>query len=240
LLCAVHAVADVGPIDTEGPDFTDSPEVVPPGRFQVELSPSWSHNRGGTTDFSVPALLRYGVREDWEVRIAPDGYMRSNGTNGWGDTAIGAKWHASDGKPDAGVPAIGWTLLLTLPTGEAPFRGRGVRPSLHSELSWDLPNDWDIGAMPGVEVDDDDSGNRFAYGVLGIVVGKHLTGQLRVYGEFAGERLTSSHHGGSIAEWDTGASYLIGTETLVGFRAAVGVNHRSPAHSLLIELSHRF
>jgi hypothetical protein len=155
-----------------------------------------------------------------------------------GDTAIGVKWHSADG--NGALPSMGWILHLELPTGAKALRGQGVRPSLHATLSWDLPDDWDVGAMPGVEVDDDEAGKRFAYGVLGMVVGKHLTPALRVFGEFSGERLTTARHGGSIAEWDTGASYLIGTETLVGFRAGVGVNHRSPTRSLLLEIAHRF
>jgi len=238
LLGLARAAAALEPIDTEGPDFTDSPEVVPRGHFQVEVSPGWSRSRDAGTDFSTPTLLRYGLREDWEVRIAPDGYMRSGGASGWGDTAIGVKWHELDGK--GGLPSLGWILHLELPTGEAPFRGRGVRPQLHATLSWDLPEQWDVGLMPGVEVDDDDQGQRFTYGVLGLVVGRHLTEKLRLFGEFSGERLTSAGHGGSVAEWDAGASYLLGTETLVGFRTAVGVNRSSPARSLVLEIAHRF
>jgi hypothetical protein len=238
VLGLARPAAAVEAIDTEGPDFTDSPQVVPKGRFQVEVSPTWSRSRDDGIAFSTPALLRYGVSQDWEVRIAPDGYVREGDAHGMGDTAIGVKWHSSDGH--GALPAMGWILHLQLPTGDAALRGRGVRPSLHATLSWDLPHEWDLGVMPGVEVDDDDAGRRFAFGVLGIVAGKHFTENFRVFGEFSGERLTSSHHGGSIAEWDTGASYLIGTETLVGFRVATGVNQRSPARSLLLEIAHRF
>ena len=241
-LCLVglaHAAA-ADAIDTEGPDFTDSPQVVPQGRFQVELSPTWSRTREAGTDFSSPGLLRYGLREDWEVRVAPEGYIRQGSAHGMGDTAIGVKWHASDGNPASGIPAIGWIFHLEFPTGAEAVRGHGVRPLLHATLNWDLPHEWDLGVMPGVEVDDDDAGRRFAYGVLGIVAGKHVTPNVRIYGEFSGERLTSASHGGTVAEWDAGASYLIGTETLVGFRAAVGVNRNSPTRSLLIELAHRF
>jgi len=237
-MCLAQTAAAVEPIDTEGPDFTDSPQVVPPGRFQVEVSPTWSRTRDAGTDFATPTLLRYGLRDDWEVRIAPEGYVREHGVHGMGDTAIGVKWHSSDGSGAA--PALGWILHLTLPTGAESLRGRGVRPSLHATLSWDLAHEWDVGVMPGLEVDDDDSGHRFTYGVLGIVAGKHVTEKFRVYGEFSGERLTSASHGGTIAEWDTGASYTLGTETLVGVRLATGVNRDSPARSLLIELAHRF
>jgi hypothetical protein len=236
----VSPAAAVEPIDTEGPDFTDSAEVVPKGRFQAELSPTWSRNRGGTTDFSTPLLLRYGLREDWELRVETEGYLREDRAHGLGDTAIGVKWHQMDGDAARGVPSLGWILHLELPTGDAAFRGQGVRPSLHATLSWDLPHEWDVGMMPGIEVDHDASGSRFAYGVLGIVAGKHVTPNLRLFGEFSGEQLTSSRHGGSMAEWDAGASYLLGTETLIGFRAAVGVNQRSPSHSFLVELAHRF
>lgn len=240
LVVMAQGAAAVEAIDTEGPDFTDSPEVVPPGRFQVEVSPTWSRTREAGTDFSTPTLLRYGVREDWEVRIAPEGYIRQGSAHGMGDTAIGVKWHSSDSKPDSVLPAVGWIFHLELPTGAEAVRGRGARPLLHATLNWDLPHEWDLGVMPGVEVDHDDAGSRFAYGVLGIVAGKHVTPNVRIYGEFSGERLTSATHGGSVAEWDAGASYLIGTETLVGLRGAIGVNRNSPARLLLIEISHRF
>jgi len=237
----MQAHAAVEPIDTEGPDFTDSARVVPKGRFQAEVSPTWSRGRGeeGTT-LSTPTLLRYGLSEHWEVRVAPEGCVREGNARGMGDTAIGVKWQAFKAGEESALPSLGWILHLELPTGAQSVRGHGVRPSMHATLSWDLPHEWDVGAMPGVEVDDDESGHRFTYGVFGLVAGKHLTENLRVYGEFSGERLTSSHHGGSVAEWDTGASYLLGTETLLGFRAGVGVNHRSPARSLLVEIAHRF
>jgi hypothetical protein len=139
LLLLAKGASAVEPIDTEGPDFTDSPEVVPAGRFQVEVSPTWSRNREGPTDFSTPTLLRYGLREDWELRLAPEGYVREHGAHGMGDTAIGVKWHSSDAS--GAVPAMGWILHLTLPTGAEAVRGRGVRPSLHATLSWDLPHE---------------------------------------------------------------------------------------------------
>jgi hypothetical protein len=238
LVCLARAAAAAEAIDTEGPDFTDSPQVVPAGRFQVEVSPTWSRGRDDGTAFSTPGLLRYGLREDWEVRIAPEGYVREGSAHGMGDTAIGVKWHSADGH--GAVPALGWILHLELPTGAQAVRGRGVRPSLHATLGWELPHEWDLGVMPGLESDHDDSGRRFVSGVLGVVVGRHITDNFRVFGEFSGERLTSAPHGGSIAEWDAGASYVLGTETLLGLRLGTGVNQRSPARSLLVEIAHRF
>jgi len=227
-------------IDTEGPDITDSPKVVPQGRLQVELGGEWHRTRDAGTDVSTPSLVRYGLTDHWEFRLAPEGYVRESGASGMGDTALGVKWQAYDAKEGEALPSLGWILHLTLPTGAQSVRGRGARPSLHVTLSWDLPHEWDVGVMPGVEVDDDDAGRRFAYGVFGLVAGKHITENLRLFGEFSGERLASSAHGGSIAEWDAGASYLLGTETLVGFRLATGVNRRSPERALVLEIAHRF
>jgi len=240
MLCLARPTIAVEPIDTEGPDFTDSAKVVPRGRLQVELGGEWHRTRDAGTDVSTPALIRYGLSDAWEFRIAPEGYVREGGAHGMGDTALGVKWQARDAKEGDTLPSLGWILHLELPTGAQPVRGRGVRPSLHATLSWDLPHEWDVGMMPGVEVDDDDAGRRFTHGVFGLVAGKHITENLRVFGEFSGERLTSSTHGGSIAEWDAGASYLLGTETLVGFRLATGVNRNSPVRSLVVELAHRF
>src|SRR3954462_8842679 len=92
LLCLARPAAAGEPIDTEGPDFTDSAQVVPKGRFQVEVSPTWSRGRDDGTTISTPTLLRYGLSEAWEVRIAPEGYVREGDARGMGDTAIGMKW----------------------------------------------------------------------------------------------------------------------------------------------------
>ena len=232
--------AAIEPIDADGPDFVESSEVAPRGRFQVEVDGVWLRAREGGTSSSTPTLIKYGFREDWELRIAPEGLVREEGVRGAGDTAIGLKWHSHDRDAEKGTPAVSWILHFDLPTGARAVRETGVRTSLRPVLTWDLPHEMSLGVMPGVAIERDDAGRRYASGILGIVAGKRLSETVRAFVELAGERFTSSRHGGSIAQWDVGAAWLLGTETQLGFRAGVGANDRSPARSLLLEIAQRF
>src|SRR5579862_6300790 len=95
------------PIDTDGPDYVESSEVVPQGHYQVEVDATATQDRrsaGAGTSISTPTLLKYGMAHNLELRIAPEGYQRQNGVSGLGETALGVKWHSLDEDPDQGVP----------------------------------------------------------------------------------------------------------------------------------------
>src|SRR5689334_11720965 len=62
------------PLETDRPDFTESPKTVGQGVFQVEGGYTFTNDRQGntrTTDHSFPeTLFRYGVLADWfELRL---------------------------------------------------------------------------------------------------------------------------------------------------------------------------
>jgi hypothetical protein len=63
------------PIDTDGPDFVESSEVVPTGHFQYELDMGSALESGNASQkalTSTPLLLKYGFAENFEVCIASD------------------------------------------------------------------------------------------------------------------------------------------------------------------------
>ena len=83
-------------IDTDGPDFVESSEVVPQGQFQYEVD-------------------LVSVR----------------------DRRIGR-----------------------------PGKGNGIRPSLRSVITWDLPYDMSLGAMPGIKYDTREHARRFTSAIF--------------------------------------------------------------------------
>src|SRR3954470_24252895 len=67
------------PIDTDGPDFVESSEVVPQGHFQYEVDITAVKNRQSPSESpetSTPALLKWGLTDTFELRIAPEGYVK--------------------------------------------------------------------------------------------------------------------------------------------------------------------
>lgn len=205
---AVPAHAE-DPIDTDGPDFVESSEVVPAGRFQFELDVAReleSRNGGLPANAATPLLLRYGFREDFELRVATDGLQREPGLRGTGDLTLGLKWHAQDRDPAKGVPAVSWILHFDLPTGSKALRGQGVRPSLRSVITWDLPNDMSFGALPGFRADHDSTGQRYIAATFGGVLGKKLSETNRVFAELSISQLARADRGGNIINWDVGGA----------------------------------
>ena len=251
VLCCQGAFA-AGPIDTDGPDFVDSSEVVGKNRFQFEADLVADRNRRDPAHrrtISTPTLLKYGITDSLELRldtagwnwstVAPDGGPRVSET-GAGDTALSVKWHSQNRDSSAGVPAVSWIADAVMPSGGENFKGHGVRPSLRSVVTWDLPRDFNLALMPGLKYDATSQGHRYLSGMLGINVGKGWSESFRTFVEGAFAQVAPSEDGGILAYWDVGAAYLITNDWQVGFRFAIPANHNTPNSYTLIELAGRF
>jgi len=218
------------PIDTDGPDFVESSEVVGKGRAQFEADLVRS---GATT--STPTLLRYGIADKLELRLETESVAPERG-----DLAFGVKWHSRDRDPPAGIPAVSWILHFETPTGEDGSRGHGIRPSLRSVLTWDLPYEFGLGVMPGVRLDATPEGHHFASGIFGATLSKRWTERFRTFVEAAAPQIASSRDGGTVASWDIGAAYLLTNDWQLGVRAATSATRAAPSSQLLFELAGRF
>jgi hypothetical protein len=242
LLPATSAWA-LDPIDTDGPDFVESSEVVPQGHFQYEVDATAVRNRRGVTQavpLSAPTLLKYGIAPHLELRVETGGYQRQDGHTGMGDTAIGFKWHTQDRDAATGAPSVSWIFHLETPTGSSYFRGHGARPSLRTVMTWDLPWDLALGIMPGLRYDSAEDGHRYTAGIFGAVLNKRLSDSTRVFAEVSASQIAHTRDGGTVGELSLGAAWLLGNDTQLGLRTGVGANHNSPRRDLLLEIAQRF
>jgi hypothetical protein len=242
LLVALPAVA-IEPIDTDGPDFVESSEVVPRGHFQYEVDITSVRNRRTaphTTEISTPTLLKYGAADNIEVRVAPEGYDRQDGKSGLGDTAFGIKWHSQDRDALQGKAAVSWILHLDTPSGSNQFRGNGIRPSLRSVITWDLPHELALGLMPGIKYDTGENAHRFTSVIFGAVLNKRLNDRLRAFVELSASQIAHTRDGGVLASWGLGAAYLVNNDLQLGIRSGVAANRNTPNNYMLFELAQRF
>jgi len=242
LLLASPARA-LGPIDTDGPDFVESSEVVPKGHFQYEIdATSVSNGRPAQSGamFSTPTLLKYGNAENFELRIQTEGYIRQDGSSGVGSTAFGLKWHSQDRDESQGKPSVSWLLHFDTPSGSEQFKGDGIRPSLRSVMTWDLPFDLDLGVMPGIRYDTREDGQRFTSAILGVVLNRRFSERFRAFVEFSAPQIAPAIDGGVLASWDIGAAYLVNNDLQLGFRAGIAANRNSPDNYALFEIAQRF
>ena len=251
LCLASFRVFAAGSIDTDGPDFVESSEVVGKARFQYEadvMSERDHRNSSRSTRTSTPTLLKYGTTDAIEIRLESEGYIRATGesgntatrSTGTGDTALGVKWHSQDRDAAAGLPAVSWILHFEGPSGTPGLRGHGIRPSLRSVMTWDFPRDLTLGLMPGIKYDAAEDGHRFTSGILGAVLNTRLTEKSRAFFEVSATQLARGRDGGVLADWNIGAAYLLRRETQIGFRAGIAANRNTPDGFVLFELAQRY
>jgi hypothetical protein len=252
LACAVAAPAHGGDsIDTDGPDFVDSSEAVGKDRFQIEQELVSERDRRNAVlrrTISTPTLMRYGISETVELRLEGDTRVRETTGNsgidttvsGHGDLGMGLKWHSQDRDEARNTPAISSILQLATPSGSKEFRGRAIRPSLRSIITWDLPHEFSLGVMPGLARDSRADGHRFTSGILGISLAKRLTERFRIFVESSTSQVARAENGGVVSAWDIGTAYLLTNDWQLGGRFAVAANRNSPGSALFVEIAGRF
>lgn len=237
LLHPAHAADDT--INPDRPDFVDSSDVV--GRGHVQVETGFASERG-TADgvrsrlSSTPVLLRFGVSDTFELRVETDGWLhqRTDGPgaamhtrdSGYADASLGVKWHGLDAAGNA--PSLGVILHADLDSGSAPFRGDGIRPSLHLAAEWDLPADMSLGVMPGLSWERNAEGQRYTNALLGVVLDKSWGEHLRSFVEVSAPQIARARNGGSTMSFDTGVAYLLSRNCQVDAAVSHGLNRRTP------------
>ncbi|MBW4331839.1 transporter [Stakelama sp. CBK3Z-3] len=169
--------------------------VVAPGNFQVETSiADWSHDHqaGETEDMILfgDSLLRYGVADRVEVRVAVTPYIhdrtRSDGAvsvaDGFGDVGLSARYLAIDGSESG--PSLALMPGVTLPLGAHDVSQGTWSASLFTPVDLPLSDGWSLAATPGVfaRADEDGDGRHFAYSGAG-AVSKDVGGGVTLTGE---------------------------------------------------------
>ncbi len=202
-------------IATDRPDFVESSATVGAGAFQLETSVSYGRTGSGAdraASWSTPTLLRLGVGDVWELRVESAGWVHDASAAGQGagsglaDAAVGAKWHVA---PQRGAsPATAVLVHADLPSGATALQGDGVRPSLRAVAEWELPAGVALGVMPGIALRRV-SGESFAAGVLGVVVGKALSSSVRTFAEVSFHQLAAAEHGGNAGTFNAGLALLL-------------------------------
>lgn len=239
LLAACTSAHAEDAISPDRPDFTNGPDVVAAGRFQIETSGAWQKD-GSTRLRATPTLLRLGVGHELELRLETDGALRLNDpkASGRGDLAVGFKWQMQDG--DEGKPGLGWLLEVKTPTGSGPFKGQGLRPTLSFLAQWELPGGYSLGTMAGLVTDRNDADQRYTAGLLSASLGIPLGEKLHGFAEIAGQQITSNRNGGNVVTAGTGLAWQLTNDAQ--FDAAVfrGLNHNTPDWAWTVGLSLRF
>lgn len=255
LLCLLPLGACAAPDDeaiaSDRPDFVDSSTVVGKHRFQIETGIATERDTAdGVRDRldSTPLLLRYGVGDDWELRLETDGRLRDTSDDlvtgsrsrvtGYADVSVGAKWHVLDAV-DA-WPALGVVASWDLDTGSRPLRAQGKGGTLRLGVEWDLPGDLNLGLVQGLAWQHRDDGQRFTSALFGIVLDKSWNHRFSTFVEYSARQIARVRDGGSVSTFDVGAGWLLSNSVKLDTALSRGLNRNAPDWNWTAGVSLRF
>lgn len=212
ILCAsVHAEnSESGPLgfgrakhdaalETDRPDFTEGTQTVTAGHLQIEAGYGFTYNDedgANTKEHVVPQLLlRIGLIEELELRIAWDGYVRTeeefsadgisgdNDDNGTSDLSLGIKNEMYEAS--GWLPALSYIAELSLPVGSEELTSDEVEPAYKLLWAYELDEQYsaagNINFAAPVEVDE-----RFFETSASLTLAVSLSERLGTYVEYFG------------------------------------------------------
>lgn len=242
--CVAHE-AKAEPLVTDRPDFTESAETVAPGRAQIEAGYTFTRREDDKENALGELLLRVGLLEKLELRIAVNSYVwvdsPGGDAEGFEDISLGAKIKLVDGSKgfDLTQPNVAVIVATTLPTGADDIGEDELQPEITLALAWDLSEKFSLGSNLNYAYLSED-GDRFHQFSGSVVLGYTLTEKWGTYIEFFGF-VPESENGPNASFFSGGLTYLINDDLQLDARVGVGVfNADSPDYFTGLGVSWRW
>lgn len=228
---------------TDRPDLTESAAVIPKKTFQIETGFGFEGDKSNgekQNNFSLfNTLLRYGVNENFEVRLATSINMSSTEADGEVESIfgvsyidVGMKLKMVDG--DGLKPQIAFLTSVIIPkSGNDEFSPQYLTPSMALAFAQDLSNTFSIGYNIGAVWNGLTAKPAAKYSVaLAIALAKKLGGFVEMYGYFPQDEQ-------GINILDFGLTYLIRPNLQVDASAGFGLSEVSPDYFISAGVSWR-
>jgi hypothetical protein len=249
-LCTVPAGEE---LITDRPDQTESPNVVPKGRGQLEVgfTKTREDESGMRTDTleGPGTLLRLGLAERFELRLGWTGLVDEElqvaglklDDDGVGDTEVGAKYALRTG--EGGGPEIAVLGGASLPTGDEDFSSDRVDPAVRVSVAHALTDTLGLGYNVGVEWEtergSDGGRDTLSSGIYTLALGIGVTDRLGAFVELFGA-VPASAEGSPAHSLDGGATYLLRDNLQLDLAGGVGLSDAADDWFMGVGVSWRF
>lgn len=218
-------------INADRPGIADGSNVVGKGRLQVELGVQWeNHDADGVKDrlVAIPALLRYGVNEAWELRIETSGafaHEEVDGQNfdGYQPTSVGAKYHFMEGSGTK-RPSLGAIARIFPASGSSAFASDRTQFDFRLAADWDLKpgSVWSVNPNIGIASYDAGDGSSFTAGLFATTLSFNPTPKVSYFVD-TGVQTPEEKHGKTQMIVDGGAAVILGSNLQLDLSTGTGV-----------------
>jgi hypothetical protein len=225
------------PIQTDRPDQTECPFIVPKNYFQAEIGFSYEKiNRKSTSLLLPTCLFKYGISERFELRLIAEIEMQDNlpGRNtGLNPVTIGFKTNLF--KEKGILPAISFIGHLTLPhMASCANKNNYYAPSFRFTMQHTLGSKISLSYNLGAEWDGFTPEPTFIYTITtGFSLSDQVGSFIELYG-YAPQQSSPDHR------LDGGFTFLINKNILVDIAAGAGLNNNSASFFIGTGFSFRF
>ena len=214
-------------IEADRPDFTESPETVPPGSIQAEGGYTYSRDGSRTNQSIGELLVRVPASNHAELRLGLNSYSIEHAPGvvlcGFEDIYVGTKVRVIEREERSLVPNLSILLFSTLPTGHSGIGSKVMQPTAKLAMGWQLSERWSLQSNVNYTYASEE-GARFSQWASSASFGADVTPRLETFIEWFG--ISPLSLGAARADYlDTGAAMKFGP--WLRLDARLGVNART-------------
>lgn len=233
-----HARSERGEMTADRPELGVSSRTVGLGRVQLEMETEYEQEtRDGETITRVVApnaLLRFGVTEDLELRVASNLLVFEGSQSGLANATLGVKWNFLEGEPSLGMLA-----QATLPVGNPALRVEDTQYQLallgDFPLAKNLEARVNAGASSAGSVGSGQRIDPIGSVALFTKVGKSV----ELHAEY-GYLGASRFRGGTGQVFDAGLALIVDEDTQIDLAGFKGLAGETYDWKVVLGFGHRF
>ena len=224
------------PIECDRPDQTETPSIVPKGKFQIETGFTFQKNDDISRTNSLPSVLwKYGVNENFELRLITEFVSEKiidEKSSGFTPILIGMKIKLCEEKGI--IPKTSFIGHIGLPNAASTrYKLDSVSPEFRLTMQHTLSDKLSLGYNLGCEWDGMTPETTFVYTLTtGYSINKKVGFYVELFG-FAPEKDKANHN------FDAGLSYLINNNFMVDLSSGIGITDNAPDHYIAFGFSFR-
>ncbi len=232
-----HAVGQVGSIETDRPDQTESTALTPVGHLQVEHGVAYEREGGVSIVAHPSTLFKIGVASRFEARavvepvtVAADGAPTVGGILPMEFGFKAGLWQSDDE-----ASAVSFILHLQMPhLASSSFRTSRVAPLARLTAATPLAEDWELGVNLGMEWD---GGGGPTAAIYTAAVGSSITNAIGWYGEVYG--FVPDDGSGSDHRVNGGVTWLVNDDLQLDAALGMGINTEPKPWFIGVGVSYR-
>lgn len=256
MCCERRSVAELGPIETDRHDFTQSPRTIGAGVVQFEGGYSYfykSQNEETENSHTTPELVtRIGITDDVELRLRMnyvwqfrDGEEDLTDFDSAEDIRYGLKLALTE--QDRWTPESAVRIIGSAPTGGSDFTTNHDEFGLDVVYEWRNEDDWSLAGSTGFGTDglgefslvgfaglalqgaEGEGGgrDRFTAFSQSIACGVPLSERTELYVEYFGIYSRGLREDFTLNFFNAGVDYLLTPDLVIDFRLGAGLNEEA-------------